>query len=68
MTCWSVEEGREGEGREREGEEEGGDGGKDFNQSTFISECMCHDGHLHGETQRSLVPSLRPLAPSVNQI
>ena len=31
-------------------------------------ECTSHDEHLHGETQQNLVPSLRPLAPSVNQL
>ena len=31
-------------------------------------ECTSHNEDLHGETQQNLVPSPRPLAPSVNQL
>ena len=57
-----------GEGWERgeEGREGKGDEGK-ISMSQFSTRyCTSHDGHLHDEPQQSLVPSLRPLAPSVN--
>ena len=57
-----------GEGWERgeEGREGKGDEGK-ISMSQFSTQyCTSHDGHLHDEPQQSLVPSLRPLAPSVN--
>ena len=54
----------EGTGRRRVGEGRGGEGDEGKIQLVNYQHSIVQD--LHGEPQQSLVPSLRPLAPSVS--
>ena len=63
---WKEDKGTGRRRRVGEGKEGKGDEGKISTSQFSTQYCTSHDGHLHDEPQQSLVPSLRPLAPSVN--